>query len=206
MNIRRTMLWLVAFIAALVGVLLVLITVGFVPDYFSDKSHADKATFLGTLLGAVALIVLIVQFLAWFRRRGSRDSVAMRLRVKLGKDLDRRPSDMRRTAEDIALTYRSFDASERADLDGLVDIILHRSGRVVLAGQPGIGKSYTALQVAAALMRQDRSIVPLVVPLSRWTGAGKPERRLARFLEDEYNVAAVTARELVDIGAVVPPS
>jgi hypothetical protein len=198
------MRWVAAFIAAIVGVLLVLITVGFVPDYVSDKSHADKATFLGTILGSIALIVLILQFLGWLRRRGSRDSIAMRLRIKLGKELDRRLRDMRRTAEDIALTYRTFGDSEKTDLNGLIDIILNQSGRVVLTGQPGVGKSYTALQVAAALIRRDPSIVPLVVPLSRWTGTEEPERRLARFLEDEYNVAALTASELIDTGTVVP--
>lgn len=204
MNFRRTARWVAAFIAVTVGVVLVLVTVGFVPDYLSDKSRADKATFFGAIVGSIALVVVIAQFLAWLRRRGNPDSIAMRLRARLGREIDRRLDDMRRTAEDIALTYRISGNNQKTNLEGLIDTLLNRSGRIILTGQPGVGKSYTALQVAAALIKRDRSIVPLVVPLSRWTGIEEPTGRLARFLEAEFNVAALTADELLQTGKVVP--
>ena len=164
------MVWAAGLVVAAVAVLLALVAAGFVPDYLSDKSQADKATFVGTIVGVVGLLVIMLQFLGYLRRRGSTDSVASELRIEQGKDIDGRLRDMRRTSEDIALTYWAFGSGEKTDLDGLIDLLLSPSGRVVLTGQPGVGKSYTALQVAAALMRRDSSIVPVVVPLSRWAG------------------------------------
>lgn len=204
MNLRRTVLWAAGLVVTAAGVLLVSVTAGFVPDYLSDKSHADKATFLGTIVGVVGLLVIMLQFLGWLRRRGGTDSVASRLRFRLGKELDRRLDDMRRTSEDIALTYWAFASGEKTNLIGLIDILLSQSGRVILTGQPGVGKSYTALQVAAALIRRDSAIVPVVVPLSRWTGAEDPTGRLKSFLMTEFNVAAATADELIQAGTVVP--
>ncbi len=72
-------------------------------------------------MGVVGLLIFIVQFLGWLRRRGTAQSVAARLRIRLGKDLNKRLNDMRRTSEDIGLTYWSFDSGEKTDLDGLID-------------------------------------------------------------------------------------
>jgi hypothetical protein len=204
MNLRRAVRWAAASIAVLAAALLVAITAGFVPDYLSDKSHADKATFLSTVVGSIAFLAVIFQSLWWLRRRGSPDSIAVGLRIKVGKELDERLRDARRTAEDIALTYRAFGNSEKTDLDGLIDILLDQSGRIILTGQPGVGKSYTALQVAAALLRRDQSKIPVVVPLSLWTGAEEPTERLALFLKAEFDVSVVTGRELIHGGTVVP--
>ena len=111
---------------------------------------------------------------------------------------------MRRTAEDIALNYRRSGDGEKTGLDGLADALFMQSGRVILTGQPGVGKSYTALQVAAVAIRRNPSIVPLVIPLSRWTGTEEPASRLARFIEAEFNVSAPTAKELVQTGKILP--
>lgn len=188
----------------LVGILLVWLTVRLVPAYFSDKSRVNKAGYLGTITGCIGVLAVIFQFLGWLRRRDCPETIAIQLRVKTGKELDRRLGDMRRTAEDIALTYRLSGNGRKTDLDGLVDALDVQPGRVVLIGQPGVGKSYTALQVAAALIRRDSSIVPLVIPLSRWPGTKEPTDRLARFLEAEFNVAAPSADELVETGRVFP--
>jgi len=204
MNFRRTARWAAALIAILVGVSLVWVTVGFVPDYLSDKSQAGKAGYLGTVVGSIGLLVVIFQFLSWILRQGSPDSIAMQLRARTGIELDRRLDDMRRTAEDITLTYRLSGNGQKTDLSGLIDALFQQPGRVILTGQPGVGKSYTALQVAAALIKRDPSIVPLVVPLSRWTGTEEPTGQLARFLEAEFNVPAPTADDLVKTGKVLP--
>ncbi len=111
---------------------------------------------------------------------------------------------MRRTAEDIALRYRFHRTGDRTDLGGVVDALFTGFGRVVLTGQPGVGKSYTALQVAGAAINRDASIVPLVIPLSRWAGTDNPDERLVQFLHDDFNVPATSGRELVLSGKVLP--
>lgn len=193
-----------ALTAILVGVLLVCVTVGFVPDYLSDKIRVDKATYLGTIVGSIALLVVIFQLLGSLRRRGNPDSIAMQLRAKAGPELDRGLGDMRHTAEDIALTYRLSGNGQETDLNGLSAVLLEQSGRVILTGHPGVGKSYTALQVAAALIKRDPSTVPLVVPLSRWTEVEEVTDGLSRFLEAEFNVPATTAKELIETGKILP--
>jgi len=203
-NLRRTARWAAALIAIFVGMLLVWVTVRFVPAYVSDKSRVNQAGYLGAIAGCIGLLVVVFQFLGWLRRHGNPESIAMQLRAKTGKELDQRLADMRRTAEDIALTYRLSRNGRKTDLDGLIDVLVEQPGRVVLTGQPGVGKSYTALQVAAALISRDPSIIPLVIPLSRWTEAEEPSARLVRFLEAEFNVAALSADELLRAGRVLP--
>lgn len=204
MNVRRTARWAVALIAILVGILLVWVTVRFFLAYFSDKSQVDDATYLGTVVGCIGLLVVVFQIFVWLHRRDSPESILAKLRSKIGKDLDRRLDDMRRTDEDIALTYRLSSTGRKTDLGGLIDALIKQSGRVVVTGQPGVGKSYTALQVAAAMMRQDTSVVPLVIPLSRWMGADEPTDRLIRFMEAEFRVASPSAEELIRTGKVLP--
>jgi hypothetical protein len=203
-NLRRVARWTAALIALLTGIALVRATIGFIPSYFSDKSQPDKSGYLGTIVGSASALVVIFQFLGWLRRHDSPDSIASQLRTKTGTELDRRLDDMRRTAEDIALNYRRVGGEEKTDLDGLADALFTQSGRVILTGQPGVGKSYTALQVAAAAIRQNPSIVPLVIPLSRWTGTEEPATRLAQFMQAEFNVSAPSAEELVQTGKILP--
>jgi NACHT domain len=205
-NLRRTARWAATLIAIFVGIVLVWVTVRFIPAYVSDKSQVNQAGYLGTIVGCVGLLVVILQFLGWLRRRDSPESIAVQLRAKTGRELDQRLADMRRTSEDIALTYRLSSNGRKTDLGGLVDALVEQPGRVVLIGQPGVGKSYTALQVAAELIRRDPSIVPLVVPLSRWTGTEteEPTARLVRFLEAEFNVAASSADGLLRTSKVFP--
>jgi NACHT domain-containing protein len=203
-SLRRTVRWVVALIAIIVGVLLVWVTVRFFLAYFSDKSQVNEATYLGTVVGCIGLLVVDFQVFSWLRRRESPESTATQLRAKTGAEIDRRLDDMSRTAEDITLTYRLSSSGQRANLNELIDALIKRSGRVVLTGQPGVGKSYTALQLAAALIRRDPSIVPLVIPLSRWTGTDEPTDRIARFLETEFNVVTPTAHELLRTDRVIP--
>lgn len=188
----------------LVGILLIWVTVRFFLAYFSDKSQVDKATYLGTVVGCIGLMVVIFQVFVWLGRHDSPESTATQLRAKTGTELDRRLDDMRRTAEDISLAYRRSDTGQKVGLQGLIDAIIGQPGRVVLTGQPGVGKSYTALQAAALLIKQDPSIVPLVIPLSRWTEGDEPADRLVRFLEAEFNVPLPSATELLQTGKILP--
>lgn len=203
-NLRKLTRWAAALIALLAGVALVWATIGFIPAYFSDKSLSDKSGYLGTIVGSASALIVIFQFLGWLRRRDSPDSMVPQLRAKSGTELDRRLDDMRRTAEDIALSYRCSGDGEKTDLAGLADALFIPSARVILTGQPGVGKSYTALQVAAMTIERNSSIVPLVIPLSRWTGTEEPASRLAQFIEAEFNVSAPSAKELVKTGKILP--
>jgi predicted ATP-dependent serine protease len=90
------------------------------------------------------------------RRVARPDSVVSQLRGTTGTEIDQRLDDMRRTAGDITLKYRRSGDGEKTDLAGLVDVLFTQPGRVILTGQPGVGKSYTALQVAAAVIRRDK--------------------------------------------------
>lgn len=204
MNLRRTARWIAVLTGVLVGVLLVCVTFGFVPDYISDKTPVDKATYLGTIVGSISLLVVIIQLIASARRGGGPDSTAAQLRAKAGTELDRRLGDMRRTAEDITLTYRLSADGQEISLDDLIDVLSNQAGRVILTGPPGVGKTYTTLQVAAALIRRDSSTIPLVVPLSRWTEIIAITDGLSRFLETEFNVPAPAAKELVETGKILP--
>ena len=204
MNVRRIMRWAATLSAVLLGILLAWLTVRLVPAFLSDNSQVDRAGYLGTMTGCIGLLVVVFQFLGWLRRRENPESIAVRLRAKTGEELDRRLGDMRRTTEDIVLAFRSSVSDQRTDLNGLVDVLIQPSARVVLTGQAGVGKSYTALQVASVLMSRDPSIVPLVIPLSRWTETEDPTSRLVRFLEAEFNLAEPSAEELLHTGRVLP--
>jgi NACHT domain len=198
---RRVLRWAARLVAALAAAALVWATIGFIPAYFSDKSEPDKATYLATIVGSTVTLAAII---GWLRRRDTSDSIASQLRLQTGTDLDRRLRDMRRTAEDIALKYQISGIGNETDLGGVLDALFAGFGRVVLTGQPGVGKSYTALQVAAAAINRDPSIVPLVIPLSRWAGTDNPLERLAQFLQDEFNVPASSAVELIRAGKILP--
>ena len=172
--------------------------------YFSDKSQVNEATYLGTVVGCIGLLVVVFQIFLWLRRSDTPESIATQLRAKVARELDRRLDDMRRTTEDIALSYRLSSNGQKTDLEGLVDTLIEQPGRVVLTGQPGVGKSYTALQAAAALIAHDPLVVPLVIPLSRWAGTEQPADRFVRFLEAEFNVAEPLADELLRTRRVLP--
>lgn len=201
MKLRRAVRWAVRLAAVLAAAALVWATIGFIPAYFSDKSNPDKATYLGTIVGSTVALVAII---GWLRRRETSDSTATQLRRQTGTELHQRLEDMRRSAEDIALKYRASGTGDEKDLGGVADALFAGFGRVVLTGQPGVGKSYTALQVAAAAINRDPSIVPLVIPLSRWAGTNNPLERLAQFLQAEFNVSAPSANELVQTGKILP--
>lgn len=110
--------------AILVGILLVWETVHFFLAYFSDKSQVDEATFLGTVVGCIGLLVVVFQVFVWLGRHGSPESIGTQLRAKTGTELDRRLDDMRRTAEDISLTYRLSGTGRKVNLDGLIRFCL----------------------------------------------------------------------------------
>ena len=203
-NLRRVARWAAALMALFAGVTLAWATTRFIPAYFHDKSQPERSGYLGTIVGSAGALIIIFQFLGWLRRHDNPDSMASQLRGKTGTELDQRLNDMRRTSEDIALSYRHSANGEKTDLDGLADALFMQSGRVILTGQPGVGKSYTALQIAAVAIRRDSSTVPLVIPLSRWAGIEEPASRLARFIAAEFNISAPTAKELVQTGKVLP--
>jgi NACHT domain len=205
LNLRRIARWVAALISLCAASLLIWKTIRFIPAYVTDKSQVDQAGYLGTITGCIGLLVIVFQFLAWLRRRKDPDETAVALRSKTAEDLDRRLHDMSRTPEDIALTYRKFADGEKISRNDLVDELSADSARlVVVVGQPGVGKSYTALQVAAALIRQDAAVVPLVIPLSRWAEVRDPTSELIRFLAEEFDVGAPSADALFRTGKIVP--
>lgn len=146
----------------------------------------------------------LAAIIAWLCRRATSDSIASQLRGHTRDDVGDRLEDMRREAEDITLKYQLSGMGDETDLGGVLDALFTGFGRAVLTGQPGVGKSFTALQVAAAAMDRDPSMVPLVIPLSRWAGTDNPPERIAQFVQAKFGVPAPSAVELVRKGKILP--
>jgi hypothetical protein len=202
-NRYRVLRWAGGVLAALLSIVLLVMIARFVPAYLADRSLSNKAGYLGTILGAVSLLVVLVQFLRGLRRRERPPALAERLQSETRDDLVRRVDHMRRTSEDIALTYRSAARQSEATLEALAEALLHEHARVVLVGHPGRGKSYSAMQVALKVIRSDPALVPLVVPLSRWTENEEIAVWLSRFVATEFNVSRGSAHELIESGNVL---
>jgi hypothetical protein len=179
------------------------LTAWFVPAYLADRSLTNKAGYLGAITGAVSLLIVLVQFVRWLTRRERPQALAERLLAEIRDDLVRRLGHMRRTSENISLTYRSTVHRSEVTLKALAEALLHERGRVVVVGHPGRGKSYSVLQIALDVIRNDPALVPLVVPLSRWTGDEEIVVWLSRFISTEFKVSERSARELINSGSVL---
>lgn len=147
-------------------------------------------------MGAVSLLIVLVQFLGGLAPRERPQALAERLQPEIRDDIVRRLGLMRRTSEDISLTYRHAVRRSEVALEALVGALLQAHARVVLVGRPGRGKSYSTLQIALEAIRSDPALVPLVVPLSRWTENEEIVVWLSRFVATEFNVSRGSVREL----------
>jgi predicted NACHT family NTPase len=194
--------WVGGVLAVLLGVVVLVLTAQFVPAYLADGSLTNKAGYLGTILGAVSFLIVLVQFVRWLGRRERPQALAERLQAEIRGDLVRRLDHMRRTSESISLTYRSAVRRSEVTLEALAGA-LHEGARVVLAGHPGRGKSYSVLQIALDVIRNDQTLVPLVVPLSRWTENEDIVGWLSRFITTEFKISGSSARELIESGRVL---
>jgi hypothetical protein len=203
-NRYRVLRWAGGILAVLLGVFILALTAWFVPAYFADPSLSNRSGYLGTILGAVSLLVVLVQFLRGLGQHERPRDLAERLHAEIRDDLVRRLSHMRRTSEDISLAYRSAARHTEVGLPQLVEALLHERARVVLVGHPGRGKSYSALLIALAVIRTAPQVVPLVVPLSRWTRDEDIVEWLSRFVATEFNVSRGSARDLIGSGSVLP--
>ncbi|MCX5117885.1 NACHT domain-containing protein [Micromonospora sp. NBC_00362] len=195
--------WTAAVLTVLVGVVLVVTVSRFIPAYRAEPTLSGQSGYLGTILGAVALLVVMVQSLRWLARREEPLGLLARLQLKVASDVAARAAQMRRTAEDIDLAYGAGGEPDTT-LHALADGLRHRQTRVVLVAHPGRGKSYSTLRIALELVNDDPQVLPLVVPLSRWTGQSDITTWLAGFVAVELNVSRRSARELIESGDVLP--
>ncbi|MEV3993740.1 NACHT domain-containing protein [Streptomyces sp. NPDC049837] len=113
---------------------------------------------------------------------------------------------------------RGLPVPEPRDGDQRLDRIVETyrsvpSGRLVVLGEPGAGKSILAVQFVLGMLtsRRPGDPVPIIFPLASWDPGSVPLRRwLADCLAAEYRpLAAVRgertlARELLDAGLVLP--
>ncbi|MDQ7908544.1 NACHT domain-containing protein [Phytohabitans sp. ZYX-F-186] len=195
--------WAGGVTAVLAGVVIVVATAGFVPAYVDDPSLGGKADYLGVIMGSVSLLVVLIQFLRGLGRWERPQDLATRLQSEIREDLVRRLGHMRRTSEDIVLLYWSAARRAEVAVAALADSLLRDRARVVVVGRAGRGKSYSALQIALEVIRREPTLVPLVVPLSRWTGDQDVVIWLSRFIAAEFNVSPGSARELIASGKVL---
>lgn len=192
------------FLALVLTIATVVVSVKFVPAYIDDPSLANQAGYLGTIMGGFGLVVGLVQFMLWLRRRERAGDLAERLRTQIRDDCVRRLGHMQRTSEHIALTFRGRNGPAARGSDDLVGVLRGDRGRVVLLAGPGHGKSYTTLQLALDVVRTDPGIVPLVIPLGRWIQGDELGASLVGFLATDFNVSRLSAEDLINSGKVVP--
>ncbi len=192
-------------LAAAAAVTLGALAIPFLNAYRVEESLPNRAGYLGTLLALLSVIIVLIQFLVrWSRHREGVAELTVRLRQAVGRDLQSRLEHMRHAAEDITLLYREDGGGARVVREALVEAMVGRSARVVILADPGRGKSYSTLQIGLDIAREHDSLIPLVVPLSRWTDGEDIGSWLARFIADEFKVDGRTAGELVESGAVLP--
>ncbi|MDR7275147.1 hypothetical protein [Catenuloplanes atrovinosus] len=202
---RRLRRWIVGLLAAAAAVTLGALAIPFLNAYRVEESLPNRAGYLGTLLALLSVIIVLIQFLVrWSRHREGVAELTVRLRQAVGRDLQSRLEHMRHAAEDITLLYREDGGGARVVREALVEAMVGRSARVVILADPGRGKSYSTLQIGLDIAREHDSLIPLVVPLSRWTDGEDIGSWLARFIADEFKVDGRTAGELVESGAVLP--
>ena len=195
--------WVGGVLAALLGILVLVLTAQFVPAYLADQSLTNKAGYLGAIMGAVSLLIVLVQFVRWLGRRERPHTLAERLQAEIREELVHRLDHLRRTSENISLAYRSATGRTEASLEALAERLLHGRARIVVTGHPGRGKSYSSLQIALEVIRSDPTVVPLVVPLSQWTEDEEITAWLSRFVTTEFGVSARSASELIGSGSVL---
>lgn len=68
-NYYRVLRWMVGAHAVLISIVILVLTARFVPAYVLDRSLSNKAGYLGTILGAVSFLVVLIQFLRGLGRR-----------------------------------------------------------------------------------------------------------------------------------------
>lgn len=196
----RAFRWAGGILAVLLGILILLTIARFVPAYLSDRSLNGKAGYLGTILAAAGILVPLLQFLGGLGHRELPQALAERLQPTIQGDLIRRLGHMRRASEDISLRYRLSGQQSEVPLDRIADALLHEHARAVLVSHPGRGKSYSALQIALEVIRTEPIIIPLVVPLSRWTGSEGITIWLSRYIATEFNVSRSAAQDMIESG------
>ncbi|MEU1241097.1 hypothetical protein ABZ388_12145 [Micromonospora parva] len=201
---RRVLRWTAGALVTLLSAIVVVTTATFVPAYMADKTLSNKAGYLGTILGAVSLLAFLVQQLIGLVRRDKPAAVIEQLRSELLRELSARLRQLRRTSEHIALSYRSAGESSDVQLEALAQAALRGPQRAVLLGHPGRGKSYTALQVALEILKQDPAVVPLVVPAGRWIDGEEIDAWLPKFIATEFNVSRGSAQDLIESGRIFP--
>jgi hypothetical protein len=77
-------------------------------------------------------------------------------------------------------------------------------GQIVLVGRPGAGKTYSAVQFANLVLRDNEMIIPVVVQLSRWDGSTLWEPWLVEYVSQDFNLSPQTVRALLINGRLLP--
>ncbi|MFE6406663.1 NACHT domain-containing protein [Streptomyces sp. NPDC057837] len=161
------------------------------------------------------------------RRRQAADDLALAVRVQWSAEArgrrlqDPEPLDVHWSRSDPPLADRRADAAVPAQRDGdqrLVRVVeafrAVRSGRMVVLGAPGAGKSVVAVQFVLGVLegRQAGEPVPVLFPLADWDPCSATLRDwLADRLAKDYGSLAAPvgggrtlAHELLDAGLILP--
>ncbi|WP_200308446.1 NACHT domain-containing protein [Streptomyces adelaidensis] len=128
------------------------------------------------------------------------------------------PEDLVAQSANILGTELGAAAPEPLDLDGrladIADVYRRTSGRLVILGERGAGKSVVAQRLALELLdsrRPGQDPVPVVFGLHRWDPATELRDWLTACLQHDYNGLDLTgasgvslAQDLIDNGYILP--
>ena len=101
------------------------------------------------------------------------------------------------------MQYASHSADVLNSYEAIADLFEQDGieGRLLILGQPGMGKTHTLLAVGQILLqraRQNNDPVPVLIDLSSWRGETL-RSWLVEYLWEEYRIAKVIAEEWIDI-------
>jgi hypothetical protein len=196
-------MWMVAIVGTLAGVVLGVLTFALLRDPAKDTSLAAIYGYVGTFIGVPSFLLLFVQIFLALRARLRPENPIARLRREVRNDLEARIRIMRLGNDDVHLRYAPNGRGRGTTLDKAAKV-QDFSSRVVFVGSAGAGKSYSALRVALSILRENDSLLPIVVPLSRWNDQGDWTSWLCDFIANELKLSLETVADQLEDGRLVP--
>lgn len=195
-------------LAVLIGLCISAIAFTYVRPFLESKLGSPESSgFAGAIAGLIPLISSIATYV-FVRPKPDISKEASRICSKQRESTGRLRTQLRMDlAADIRVTFRNATNNE-FDIDDVTKMILTDSGRVVVVGRPGSGKSYSAYNISYKLLmskeNEAKNIVCPVISVSRWDPCKSLDDWLTEYLQREFSVSAEVAKYLVSDHRVIP--